>query len=107
MKQCELCKFNNPKGTATAVIIKDGRLLFLRRVEDPFRGMLDLPGGYMNHGELPEEALKREVKEELGVDCSASFLGVFPGTAEWRGKNFSILSHAYFVEPKKDIKVNK
>lgn len=104
--ECEICKFNNPKGTATAVIIKDGKLLVLKRNEEPLKGEWDLPGGFMHQGELPEETLRRELKEELGTDFELDFIGWFPGTHTWKGKKFAILSHAYLAEPKGEIKLN-
>ena len=61
--ECELCNFKNPKATATAVIIKDGKLLLLKRNEEPYKGMWDLVGGYLDENEPPEEALHRELKE--------------------------------------------
>ena len=105
--KCEICQFNNPKGTVTAIIIKDGKILLLRRSEEPFKGQWDLPGGYMNAGELPEEALRREVKEELGADSTSSFIGWFPGTASWHGKEFAILSHAYLVDLPSPLSLNE
>ncbi len=104
---CELCGFDNPKGTVTAVIVKDGKLLVLKRSEEPFKGEWDLPGGYMNRGEKPEEALRRELKEELGIEADLDFIGWFPGTAKWKDKEFPILSHAYLVDSQGDIKLNK
>ncbi len=48
---CELCDFNNPKGAVTCIIIKDGKVLVLKRKENPFKGKFGFPGGYMNVGE--------------------------------------------------------
>ena len=50
-----------------AVIERDGKVLLVR---DPREGkeLWEVPGGRMNEGEDPKEALAREVKEELGVD---------------------------------------
>lgn len=105
---CELCKFNNPKGAATAVVIKGGNLLMLRRSEEPFLGKWDFPGGYMSAGELPEETLRRELREELGVTPRAlDFIGWFPGTALWRGASFAVLSHAYLADIPDDFILNQ
>jgi ADP-ribose pyrophosphatase YjhB (NUDIX family) len=38
-----------------------------RRGVEPHKGMWDLPGGYLENGELPEDGLARELKEELGT----------------------------------------
>lgn len=105
--ECDICKFNNPKATVTGIIIKDGKVLALKRKEEPFKGKFDFPGGYMNAGETPEEAMRREIKEELGVESDVTFMGWFPGTASWKGRKFAVLSHAFLVEPKKALKLNK
>lgn len=50
-----------------AVITRPGKVLLVRRNKEPHRGMWTLPAGFLNYGELPEEALVREVKEETGL----------------------------------------
>ena len=95
---CEVCAFRNPRATVTAVIVENKKLLLAKRAEEPFKGWWDLIGGYMNEDETPEEALKREIKEELNIDVSCSFIGHFHGYASWKGEEFPILSLAYLVE---------
>lgn len=95
---CELCEFNNPKVSATAVIIRGGKILLLKRAEDPFKNMWDLPGGYVHHMERPERALVRELKEELGVNASLAFVVAVPGTAYWKEKEFAIISFCYLAD---------
>jgi len=104
---CEICNFKNPKGAVSAVIIKNGKLLLLKRKEEPFLGKWDFPGGYMNQGETPEQTVVREVKEELGVKAMVDFIDWFPGTASWKSETFSVLTHAYLVETKDEISLNK
>ncbi|HWI39927.1 MAG TPA: NUDIX domain-containing protein [Verrucomicrobiae bacterium] len=56
---------------AVAVIIEcSGKILFGVRKHDPGRGMLDLPGGFVDPDESAEEAALREAKEELGVELA-------------------------------------
>ena len=71
---CRVCEFEfwqNSKPAVGAVIVRtvDGEphLLLCRRGIEPYKGMWDLPGGYLNNGEHPEEGLIREVREELGT----------------------------------------
>lgn len=107
MNNCELCNFRNPKGCVTAVIIQNGRLLLLKRNEEPFKGMWDFLGGYMQEMEIPEETVLREVEEEIGLQGKATFIKCFPGYAYWKGEKFPIISHAFLVEIEGEIKLNE
>ena len=45
-----------------------GRLLLIQRGHDPHRGLWSLPGGRIEAGESPEQAVVREVREETGLE---------------------------------------
>lgn len=103
---CEICEFKNPRGTATAVIMRDNKMLLVKRNQEPLKGYWDIPGGYMSEGEKPEQTLEREVMEELGSRIKYDLIGEFPGTATYKEYNFPILSHVYLVELLDDIKLD-
>ena len=55
---------------AAAVVERDGRYLITRRLEGThLAGLWEFPGGKILPGEKPEDALRRELKEELGVEA--------------------------------------
>ena len=54
--------------SATAVVIKDQKVLLARHTYGGGKGKLIVPGGYLEKGESPEEAVRREYREETGVE---------------------------------------
>jgi ADP-ribose pyrophosphatase YjhB (NUDIX family) len=68
---CAACGFvahANSEPTAGALVLDDeGRVLLARRAFDPDKGKWDLPGGFLEEGEPPLDALHRELLEETGL----------------------------------------
>jgi len=61
--------------SAVALVDPDGRVLLAERpVGKSMAGLWEFPGGKVHNGETPEVALIRELKEELGIDVTASCL---------------------------------
>ncbi len=46
---------------------KDGKVLLIRKGRGPYTGLLDLPGGGIEYGEKPNDTIKREFMEEVGI----------------------------------------
>ena len=62
----------NTVDTVAFILIKDGKVLVERRKKDRKNdpGAVVVPGGHVETGESHEEALRRELREEIGLDCS-------------------------------------
>jgi len=75
------------------VLIKNGKILLIRRRNEPFRGKWALPGGFVEYGERVEEAVLREVEEETGVRARIKkLLGVYSDPdRDPRGHTISIV----------------
>lgn len=65
--RCHRRQWVNSKPATGALVMRDGRLLLVRRRHEPFRGWWDIPGGFLDAGEHPEAGVVREVDEETGL----------------------------------------
>jgi ADP-ribose pyrophosphatase YjhB (NUDIX family) len=75
---CGSVYYANAAPTASALLLDaDSRLLLARRAVEPYLGMWDTIGGFLDETETPEEALVREVAEETGLDVGP---GAYVGT---------------------------
>jgi ADP-ribose pyrophosphatase YjhB (NUDIX family) len=80
--ECPACGFvahSNSEATAGALVTDDeGRLLLVRRARDPYSGTWDIPGGFLEEAEHPLDALRRELREETGLDVEPEeFVGAW------------------------------
>ncbi|MFG3253644.1 (deoxy)nucleoside triphosphate pyrophosphohydrolase [Streptomyces sp. NPDC048172] len=80
-----------PRVVVAGAVYDQGKLLAARRTAPPeFAGRWELPGGKVEPGETPQEALVRELREELGIEVEV--LDRLPG--EWKLKSDLVL-HAW------------
>lgn len=76
-----------------AAIIRDGdRIFATQRGYGDFKDWWEFPGGKMEAGETPEEALVREIKEELSADIQ---VGKLLHTVEWDYPQFHLTMHCF------------
>lgn len=71
-------EYPKPAVAVDIIIESDGNLLLVKRKKDPFKGLLSIPGGFVNLGEKVEDAAKREVYEETNLEVEPiEILGVY------------------------------
>jgi len=59
--------YKSPKLTTDGVIIKNNKILLIKRKNNPFKGKWAIPGGFVGYGEKVEDAVIREINEETGL----------------------------------------
>jgi 8-oxo-dGTP diphosphatase len=75
-------KHKNPIPAVDFMISKDGnsKILLARHKKGPYKGLLSIPGGFINEGETAEDTMMREVKEETSLILEPlAILGVYSG----------------------------
>jgi 8-oxo-dGTP diphosphatase len=80
--------------SVAAIIKKDGKILMLDRVNFPFGWAC--PSGHIEDGENPENAMVREVKEEVGVDVKKYNL-IHHEFIDWNECKRGVKGHDFFV----------
>jgi len=80
--QCNFIFYQNSKPTVSTFIVSNqGQLLLVKRAIEPQKDYWDTPGGFLEDGEEPIKGLKREIKEELGVELkNIKYLGIYIDT---------------------------
>ena len=67
-KSCGAIHYQNPKPTATLICPQNNQILLVKRAFNPGKGSWGLPGGFIELQETPENAAKRELKEETNLN---------------------------------------
>lgn len=98
---CDACGFTlflNVAAAVAALIEVDGELLVCARARAPGTGKLDLPGGFVDDGETAEQALRRELHEELGIASVAPvYFGSYPNTYPYRSVEYRTLDLVFTI----------
>ena len=75
-----------------AIIIKDGKVFATQRGYGQWQGWWEFPGGKIESGECPQEALVREIREELDAEIE---VGDLLETIEWDYPDFHLTMHCF------------
>lgn len=91
--------YRNPVPTVDIILQQGSNILLIKRKNDPFKDHLSLPGGFVNEGELVEEAAKRETWEETSLTIEPiEILGVYSDpTRDPRGHVLTVVWVAIVV----------
>jgi ADP-ribose pyrophosphatase YjhB (NUDIX family) len=88
--RCPACGsvfYANSAPAVEGLLERDGKVLLAKRGIEPRRGYWDLPGGFLEEGEEPLDGLRREVREETGLEVDP---------VEWLGTHLEPYDN-YFV----------
>ncbi|MBQ2209635.1 MAG: NUDIX domain-containing protein [Prevotella sp.] len=101
-RKCSDCGFTyyaNPCSATAAFIVNDRQeMLVVRRAKEPAKGTLDLPGGFVDMGETVEEGMRREIKEETGLDVhDIQYLFSSPNVYVYSGMGIHTLDMDFLV----------
>ena len=97
---------------AYGIVIEDNKILLIKKAIGPYDGKLDLPGGTIEFCERPEDALKRELLEETGINITRYELYDSDSiNVDWYQDNIKIKTHHIGIfykvlEYKNEIKEN-
>lgn len=96
--QCGFVYFHNLAAAVCVMLRRGDELALVVRGQDPGKGLLDLPGGFVDPGEDLEAAAMREVQEELGVVIdNPRYLFSVPNLYRYRDVDYRTLDAMFEV----------
>lgn len=88
--QCGFDYFNTPNPAASVIIVNHKNQIFLnKRAREPKTGHWEAPGGFIDFHESAEEAARREIMGELGIELNdLKIFCSYPGEYDYKGTKY-------------------
>jgi ADP-ribose pyrophosphatase YjhB (NUDIX family) len=106
---CGFTYYQNPRASTAAFILNGkGELLVARRANDPAKGTLDLPGGFIDNNENAEQGMVREIHEETGLTVGADeirYMFSIPNVYRYSGMDIHTLDLFFLCHVADDAEV--
>ena len=106
---CGFTYYQNPRAATAAFIVNGkGELLVSRRGKEPAKGMLDLPGGFVDNNENAEQGMVREIQEETGLVINAAdvkYMFSIPNVYHYSGMDIHTLDFFFLCHVAEDAEV--
>jgi NAD+ diphosphatase len=98
---CTLCGFvyfHNVAAAVCAIVVCNKQMLLVERAQQPSKGKLDFPGGFVDYNESNEQALKRELLEELQLPVNnMQYLFSYPNSYLYKDVLYSTLDSFFEI----------
>ena len=89
-KACSFTYYHNIASAVAAILEYDEKIILVKRSNEPCKGKLDLPGGFVDPKETAEDAVRREIKEELNINVGKlEYVGSYPNIYEFKGVTYN------------------
>jgi NADH pyrophosphatase NudC (nudix superfamily) len=99
-RECGRSWYQNSSPAVTAALVDGDKVLVAIRAHDPKKGKVDTPGGFLMPGEHPLDGLRREIREELGIEIDVSFEDFIQGVPHTYGDEEDwVLSLGFAARP--------
>ncbi len=99
-RACGFVYYFNPSVSVAAFVSdSEGRVLLIKRANDPGKGKLAPPGGFVDFGETAETAVRREIIEEVGLELSSlHYLCSNVNDYDYKGVTYSVLDLVFVAK---------
>ncbi len=102
-KSCTYLYYHSAVAAVVGIVQHNDKIIITRRANEPGKGLMAIPGGFVEHGESLEETLVRELHEELNLEVTApTYLASFASQYLFRDVLYQT-AVAYFVVTDTDI----